>query len=113
MLPTGTVSPPQAFLDWQKFATTSPKFDVATVLQRATTSTLLQKYLRPIMPLSQVKTIKQERIFPALVPTSENDPESDNNKAAWGILCQWQTFLNVLFSDQDPITKRGEQVFQS
>ena len=40
MLPTGTVTPPQAFLDWQKFATTSPKFDVATVLQRATITEL-------------------------------------------------------------------------
>ena len=34
MLPTGTATPPQAFLDWQNFAATSPKFDIATVLQR-------------------------------------------------------------------------------
>ncbi|MEL0226356.1 MAG: haloalkane dehalogenase, partial [Flavobacteriaceae bacterium] len=91
MLPTGTVTPPQAFLDWQKFATTSPKFDVATVLQRATTTELspaiLAAYNAPF-PTDEYKA--GARIFPALVPTSENDPESENNKAAWGILCQWQ-----------------------
>ena len=113
MLPTGTVTPPQAFLDWQKFATTSPKFDVATVLQRATTTELspaiLAAYNAPF-PTEEHKA--GARIFPALVPTSENDPESENNKAAWRILCQWQKPFLTLFSDQDPITKRGEQVFQ-
>lgn len=113
MLPTGTVTPPQAFLDWQKFATTSPKFDVATVLQRATTTELspaiLAAYNAPF-PTEEHKA--GARIFPALVPTSENDPESENNKAAWGILYQWQKPFLTLFSDQDPITKGGEQVFQ-
>ncbi len=113
MLPTGTVTPPQAFLDWQKFATTSPKFDVATVLQGATTSDLspaiLAAYNAPF-PTEEYKS--GARIFPALVPTSEHDPESENNKAAWGILCQWQKPFLTLFSNQDPITKGGEQVFQ-
>jgi haloalkane dehalogenase len=113
MLPTGTVTPPQAFLDWQKFVTTSPKFDVAIVLQRATTTDLspeiLAAYNAPF-PTEEYKA--GARIFPALVPTSEHDPESENNKAAWGILCQWKKPFLTLFSDQDPITKGGEQVFQ-
>ncbi len=113
MLPTGTVTPPQAFLDWQKFATTSPKFDIATVLQMATTTSLsaevMAAYNAPF-PAEEYKA--GARVFPALVPTSEDDPESENNKAAWGILCQWQKPFLTLFSDQDPITKGGEQVFQ-
>ena len=113
MLPTGTVTPPQAFLDWQKFATTSPKFDVATVLQRATITDLSPEILAAYnAPFPGEEYKAGARIFPALVPTSENDPESDNNKAAWGILCQWQKPFLTLFSDQDPITKGGEQVFQ-
>jgi len=113
MLPTGTVSPPQAFLDWQKFATTSPKFDVATVIQRATTTDLTPEILAAYnAPFPGEEFKASARIFPALVPTSENDPESDNNKAAWGILFQWQKPFLTLFSDQDPITKGGEQVFQ-
>lgn len=113
MLPTGTATPPQAFLDWQKFATTSPKFDVATVLQRATTTNLSEEILTAYnAPFPSEEFKAGSRIFPALVPTSENDPESDNNKAAWGILAQWKKPFLTLFSDQDPITKGGEQVFQ-
>jgi haloalkane dehalogenase len=113
MLPTGSVSPPRAFLDWQNFAATSPKFDVATVLQRATTTTLsddiMAAYNAPF-PTEEHKA--GARVFPALVPTTENDPESDNNKTAWGILTQWTKPFLCLFSDQDPITKGGDQVFQ-
>lgn len=114
MLPTGTVTPPQAFLDWQNFAANSPKFDVATVLQRATTTDLspavMAAYNAPF-PTDDYKA--GARIFPALVPTSENDPESDNNKSAWKILRQWKKPFLTLFSDQDPITKGGEQLFQA
>ena len=112
MLPTGTVTPPKAFLNWQRFATTSPKFDVATVIQMATTTNLspaiIKAYNAPF-PTDEYKA--GARIFPALVPTSENDPESENNKIAWGILNQWTKPFLTLFSDQDPITKGGEQVF--
>lgn len=113
MLPTGTVTPPKAFLDWQHFASTSPKFDVATVIQMATTTNLspaiMAAYNAPF-PTEEHKA--GARIFPALVPTTEEDPESANNKAAWGVLSQWTKPFLTLFSDQDPITKGGEQVFQ-
>jgi len=113
MLPTGSISPPKAFLDWQQFATSSPKFDVATVIQRATTTDLspaiLAAYNAPF-PTEEYKA--GARIFPALVPTSEEDPESNNNKAAWNVLSQWTKPFLTLFSDQDPITKGGEQLFQ-
>ena len=113
MLPTGSVSPPRAFLDWQNFAATSPKFDVATVLQRATTTTLSDNIMAAYnAPFPTEEHKAGARVFPALVPTTENDPESDNNKKAWGILTQWTKPFLCLFSDQDPITKGGDQVFQ-
>lgn len=113
MLPTGSVTPPQAFLDWQKFATTSPHFDVATVLQRATTTELTKETLAAYnAPFPSDEYKAGVRIFPALVPTSEDDPESNNNKKAWEILIKWEKPFLTLFSDQDPITKGGEKVFQ-
>ena len=113
MLPTGTATPPQAFLDWQNFAANSPKFDIATVLQRATTTNLTEEELAAYnAPYPSEEFKAGARKFPALVPTSEEDPESENNKAAWMILAQWKKPFLTLFSDQDPITKGGEQVFQ-
>ena len=113
MLPTGSVTPPQAFLDWQKFAATSPNFDIATVIQRATTTPLSEDILAAYnAPFSSEEYKAGARVFPALVPTHENDPESDSNKKAWGVLTQWKKPFLTLFSDQDPITKGGEQVFQ-
>ena len=113
MLPTGSVTPPKAFLDWQNFAATSPKFDVATVLQMATTTTLSEDIVAAYnAPFPTEEHKAGARVFPALVPTTENDPESENNKKAWGVLTQWIKPFLCLFSDQDPITKGGDQVFQ-
>ena len=113
MLPTGTATPPQAFLDWQNFAANSPKFDIATVLQRATTIHLTEEELAAYnAPYPSEEFKAGARKFPALVPTSEEDPDSENNKAAWRTLAKWKKPFLTLFSDQDPITKGGEQVFQ-
>lgn len=113
MLPTGTVEPPQAFKDWQNFAATSPKFDVATVLQRATTTELSSKELEAYnAPFPSDEYKAGARVFPALVPTSEKDAESKNNQKAWQVLSQWKKPFITLFSDQDPITVGGDLVFQ-
>ena len=74
MLPTGSAKPPQAFLDWQNFAATSPKFDVATVLQNATTTTLSDEIIKAYnAPFPSDEYKAGARVFPALVPTSEEN----------------------------------------
>ena len=35
-LPTGDYPVSDAFMDWRKFATTSPEFDIGRIIQRAT-----------------------------------------------------------------------------
>jgi haloalkane dehalogenase len=52
------------------------------------------------------------RVFPALVPTSPQDPASTANRQAWEVLRQWKKPFMTCFSDKDPITKGGDLLLQ-
>jgi haloalkane dehalogenase len=47
------------------------------------------------------------------VPTSPDDPASAANRAAWTVLEQWKKPFLTAFSDEDPVTKGGDAVFQA
>ena len=51
------------------------------------------------------------RIFPSFVPTTGDDPESAANKAAWGVLANFDKPFLLCFSDLDAITKGGDAPF--
>ena len=53
------------FLDWQNFAATSPKFDIATVLQRATTTDLSAEAWRPQCAFPHGRIQSRGMKFPA------------------------------------------------
>ena len=52
------------------------------------------------------------RIFPALVPTDPSMAGVAENVEAWKVLKQWTKPFLTGFSDQDPVSKGGEQIFQ-
>lgn len=52
------------------------------------------------------------RISLTLVRTSVEDPESGNNIDAWKVLSQFTKPFLTCFSDQDPITRGADKVFQ-
>lgn len=113
-LPTGDHTPPDAFLKWQKFSQKVEDFPFEMVMQGATqvelTSAELSAYRAPFPDESYTAGAK---IFPALVPTTPNDPESENNRQVWkNILTQWHKPLITLFGDKDPVTAGGDRVFQ-
>ena len=52
------------------------------------------------------------RIFPALVPTTPDDPEAGAQRLAWQELMKWDKPWLTAFSDLDAITRGGERAFQ-
>lgn len=113
MLPTGEATPPDAFLAWQQFSQTVPEFPTGKILQEATVRDLSDAEIAAYDAPYPDETYKAgARIFPALVPTSPDQDGAADNRAAWTVLKNWTKPFVTCFSDQDPVTKGGDTVFQ-
>lgn len=113
-LPTGDHAPSDAFLAWQKFSQTTPVFDVGFLLQSATETELSPAEVAAYDAPFPDDTYKAgARIFPALVPTSADDPAAGDNRAAWEVLRRWEKPLICCFSDRDAVTAGGDKPFRS
>jgi haloalkane dehalogenase len=112
-LPSGRGKMPAAFNQWVEHVKTTPTLKIGRTIQMGTVSRISKEirnaYDAPF-PSDEYKA--GARIFPSLVPTSSEDPESIENEKAWKILKQWKKPFLTAFSDGDPITHGGERVFQ-
>lgn len=112
-MPTGAGEPSEAFLAWQKFAKETPEFPIGAILNGATVRDLTAEEIAAYdAPFPDDTYTAGARIFPALVPTSTDDPASADNFAAWEALERFEKPFLTTFSDGDPITKGGEAPFQ-
>jgi haloalkane dehalogenase len=113
-LPTGEGKPSDAFLAWQKFSQETPDFPVGGIINGGCTTDLAADVIAAYDAPFPDDTFKAgARIFPSFVPTSGNDPESANNKAAWTVLEQFTKPFLLAYSDRDPITKGGDGPFRA
>ena len=112
-LPTGDRDPGEAFKKWREFAKTVPEFPVGGIIGGATVNDLdasvKDAYDAPY-PDESYKA--GARIFPALVPTNPDMDGAADNVEAWKVLSNWDKPFLTSFSDQDPITKGADKIFQ-
>jgi haloalkane dehalogenase len=113
MLPTGDSPVPAVFRAWKAFASHSPWFPVARIIQLGTERALspgeMAAYEAPF-PSAEFKA--GARAFPTLVPVSPDDPASAANREAWRILEKWRKPFITCFSNGDPITRGGDRHMQ-
>ena len=112
-LPTGDVAAGDAFIEWQEFSQSVPKFPVGKIIDGATELDLDDEikaaYDAPYPDESYKAGARQ---FPLLVPTTPDDPASDANRAAWKVLSKLTIPFLTAFSDKDPVSAGGDKAFQ-
>ena len=113
-LPTGDRPPGQAFLGWQQFSQTVDDFAVGFIVGSGChvkpSDDVVAAYDAPFPDDSYKAGARQ---FPMLVPTTPDDPASAANRKAWDVLRAWRKPFLTAFSDEDPITRGGDRIFQS
>ena len=113
-LPTGKGEATEAFIRWQKFSQTTPEFPIGNIINAGCVRELnpeeIHAYDAPF-PSDEYKA--GARIFPTLVPTSEEDPAGKDNADAWGTLSRFTKPFLLTFSDSDPISEGGDVVFRA
>ena len=112
-LPTGDQKPTEAFLNWQNFSQTTPVFPIGNIINGGTATDLSPEVIAAYdAPFPEEEYKAGARQFPALVPTSPDDPEAQAQRDAWKVLEAFDKPVLTAFSDGDPITKGGHRVFQ-
>jgi haloalkane dehalogenase len=112
-LPTGDRHPGDAFLAWQRFSQEVPELPVGTIINGGCTTDLAPEVVAAYdAPFPDESYKEGARQFPALVPTSPEDPEAPANREAWVALKAFDKPFLCAFSDQDPITAGSERVLK-
>jgi len=111
-LPTGDARPTDAFLRWQEFSQTVPEMPIGTIVNSGTTTTLAPEVISAYdAPFPDEGFKEGARQFPLLVPTSPDDPASEQNRRAWESLSKFDEPFLCAFSDGDPITRGADRLF--
>ncbi len=114
MLPTGEEKVAKAFKLWRAFALNSPWFPIARIVEFGSFKSFSKGERRAYnAPFPSSKYKAGTRAFPALVPTSPDNPATTANKAAWQELKQWTKPFLTTFSNGDPIFKGGDKYLQN
>lgn len=108
-LPTGDRDPGLAFKVWRAFAAHSPVFPIGRIVDTGTKRSLSREERAAYdAPFPSTDHKVAARAFPALVPTSPDDPAAAANTKAWNALGRWEKPFLALFGRFDPILGKAD-----
>lgn len=111
-LPVGTGAT-EAFHQWVAFSQAVPEFPVGAIVNGASQRNLSPEEIAAYdAPFPDERHKAGARAFPRLVPVTPGHASVEENKAAWDVLARFDKPFVTAFSDEDPITRGGERVFQ-
>jgi haloalkane dehalogenase len=113
-LPTGDMPLGKAFEAWRDFSLNAEEFDIGRIVDGGCVTDLSDEVIAGYdAPFPDDSYKEAARQFPALVPSTPEDPATPANRKAWGVLAKWDKPFLTTFSDSDPITKGGDMLLQS
>lgn len=113
-LPTGENDPGDAFRAWQQFSQEAPELPIGMIVNGGCTTDLSPAIIAAYdAPFPDERYKEGARQFPALVPTTPEDPGGVANRAAWEVLSRFDKPFLCAFSDKDPITRGADRVLQT
>jgi haloalkane dehalogenase len=103
----------ESFKTWLEFSQTTENFPVGQIANGHCASDLADDVIAAYdAPFPNDAYKEAAWLFPSLVPISEDDPESENNRKGWKVLMEWEGKVLTLFSNLCPYSKGGEMPFQ-
>ena len=112
-LPTGREQMSDAFFAWQRFSQEVPELPIGRIIAGGCSATLDDRVIAAYeAPFPNESYKAGARVFPALVPTSLDDPQGAANERAWAALSNFDRPFLTVFSDLDPITRGADALFQ-
>ena len=112
-LPTGHGAPSLAFRTWRAFARFTPVFPAGLIVTIGSNGRVRGRDRAAYdAPFPTRRHRAGARVFPALVPTTPDDPAVPANRAAWDALGRWDKPFLTLFGRRDPILGRLDRRLQ-
>ena len=100
------------FLYWRKFCAESPDLDIGDLMSVVSAGSMAEgaqaAYAAPFPDQSYMAGARR---FPGLVPVFHDEPEVEENRAAWDVLRNFEKPFMLAFSDNDPVTAGGDKKF--
>jgi haloalkane dehalogenase len=100
------------FLYWRKFCAESPDLEIGSLMSTVSAGLMDERAQAAYAaPFPDQRYMAGARRFPSLVPVFHDEPEVEENLAAWDVLCKFDKPFMLAFSDNDPVTVGGDKKF--